>query len=96
MDLALLHDEGKSITCNAADTDLSSLHLHSVTTRHNYGRIFSSPAPGFAMGAGSIGESFLPYEESETIISTDAGVTWQMDETRISTSLAIRGATWWW
>jgi hypothetical protein len=30
------------------------------------------------MGVGSIGESFSPYEESDTFISTDAGVTWQM------------------
>lgn len=99
MDLALLpseDDEGKPITCNPADTDLSSVHLHSVTTPHNHGRIFWSPAPGFAMGVGSIRERFLPYEEGDTFISTDAGVTWQMDETRISTSLAIRGATWWW
>ncbi|EDQ98428.1 glycoside hydrolase family 72 protein [Laccaria bicolor S238N-H82] len=81
MDLALLpseDDEGKPITCNPADTDLSSVHLHSVTTPHNHGRIFWSPAPGFAMGVGSIRERFLPYEEGDTFISTDAGVTWQM------------------
>jgi hypothetical protein len=29
------------------------------------------------MGVGSIGESLLPYEENDTFISTDAGVTWQ-------------------
>ncbi|EDR05311.1 uncharacterized protein LACBIDRAFT_303103 [Laccaria bicolor S238N-H82] len=81
MDLALLHDEGKPITWNAADssdTDLSSLHLHFVTTRHSYGRFFSSPAPGFAMGVGSIGGIFLLSKESNTSISTDAGVTWRM------------------
>ena len=71
-------DEGKHITCNPADTDLCSLHFHSVTTPHNYGRIFSSPAPGFVMGIGSIGESLLPYEESDTFISMDTSVTWQM------------------
>ncbi|KIK03719.1 hypothetical protein K443DRAFT_676547 [Laccaria amethystina LaAM-08-1] len=71
-------NEGKRITCDPADTDLCSPHLHSITTPHNYGRIFSSPAPGFAMGVGSIGESLLPYDESDTFISTDAGVTWQM------------------
>ncbi|EDR01672.1 uncharacterized protein LACBIDRAFT_333092 [Laccaria bicolor S238N-H82] len=70
--------EGKRISCDPADTDLCSLHLHSVTTPHNYGHIFSSPAPGFSMGVGSIGESLLPYDESDTCISTDAGVTWQM------------------
>ena len=30
------------------------------------------------MGVGSIGESILPYEEIDTFISIDAGVTWQM------------------
>ena len=30
------------------------------------------------MGVGSICESLLPYEESDTFISTDAGITWQM------------------
>ena len=30
------------------------------------------------MGVGSIGETLLPYEESDTFISTDAGIAWQM------------------
>jgi hypothetical protein len=29
------------------------------------------------MSVGSIGESLLPYEENDTFISTDPGVTWQ-------------------
>ncbi|KAJ7065213.1 vacuolar protein sorting/targeting protein 10 [Mycena amicta] len=61
--------------CN---TDECSLHLHSVTAPHNFGRIFSSPAPGFVMGVGSIGSSLLPYEECDTFLSTDAGLTWTM------------------
>ncbi|KAF9457576.1 Oligoxyloglucan reducing end-specific cellobiohydrolase [Collybia nuda] len=70
--------EGRPFHCNPADVDECSLHFHSVTTPHNFGRIFSSPAPGFAMGVGSVGESLLPYEESDTFLSTDAGVTWTM------------------
>ncbi|KIJ90151.1 hypothetical protein K443DRAFT_135701 [Laccaria amethystina LaAM-08-1] len=59
-------DEGKRITCDPADTDLCSVHLHSVgTTPHSYDRIFSSPAPGSAM------------DIDDTIISTDPGVTFQ-------------------
>ncbi|KAF5379399.1 hypothetical protein D9615_006570 [Tricholomella constricta] len=72
------NSEGRQIHCNPADADECSLHFHSITTPHNFGRIFSSPAPGFAMGVGSIGESLLPYEESDTFLSTDAGVTWTM------------------
>ena len=70
--------EGKRIHCNPADTNVCSLHLHSVTIPHNFGRIFSSPAPGVVMGVGSIGESLKSYEESDTFLSTDAGITWSM------------------
>ncbi|KAH8982691.1 Oligoxyloglucan reducing end-specific cellobiohydrolase [Lactarius akahatsu] len=64
--------------CDPSDADSCSLHLHSVTIPHNFGRIFSSPAPGFVMGVGSIGGALRPYEESDTFLSTDAGVTWSM------------------
>ncbi|KAH8981343.1 Oligoxyloglucan reducing end-specific cellobiohydrolase [Lactarius akahatsu] len=70
--------EGHRISCDASDADSCSLHLHSVTIPHNFGRIFSSPAPGFVMGVGSIGGALRPYEESDTFLSTDAGVTWSM------------------
>ncbi|KAI9460351.1 hypothetical protein F5148DRAFT_260643 [Russula earlei] len=70
--------EGHRISCNPSDTENCSLHLHSVTIPHNFGRIFSSPAPGFVMGVGSIGPILRPYEESDTFLSTDAGVTWTM------------------
>lgn len=57
-----------------------SLHLHSVTQPHNFGRVFSSTAPGLVMGVGSVGEYLKPYEESDTFLSTDAGLTWTMVE----------------
>ena len=69
--------EGKRIDCDP-DDETCSLHLHSVTNPHNFGRIFSSPAPGFVMGVGSIGDHLLPYDECDTFLSTDAGVTWTM------------------
>ncbi|KAL0954074.1 hypothetical protein HGRIS_005224 [Hohenbuehelia grisea] len=71
-------DEGNRISCDPSDTDNCSLHFHSVTTPHNFGRIFSSPAPGLVMAVGSVGKSLLPYEDSDTFISTDAGVSWKM------------------
>ncbi|KAA1470082.1 Oligoxyloglucan reducing end-specific cellobiohydrolase [Dentipellis sp. KUC8613] len=64
--------------CSPADAEACSLHLHSATLPHNFGRIFSSPAPGFVMGVGSVGAALLPYEESDTFLSTDAGLTWTM------------------
>lgn len=30
------------------------------------------------MGVGSVGEALLPYEECDTFLSTDAGVTWNV------------------
>ncbi|KAK7677437.1 vacuolar protein sorting/targeting protein PEP1 [Cerrena zonata] len=69
--------EGRRIACNPAD-DECSLHLHSVTLPHNFGRVFSSPAPGFVMGVGSIGSYLKDYEECDTFLSTDNGVSWKM------------------
>ncbi|KAF9237274.1 hypothetical protein BU15DRAFT_76173 [Melanogaster broomeanus] len=41
---------------------------------HNFGRIFSSPAPGLVMGVGLIGMQLAVYEECDTFLSTDAGL----------------------
>lgn len=68
---------GDKIPCNP-DDEKCSLHLHSVTLPHNFGRVFSSPAPGFVMGIGSIGEHLLPYDECDTFLSNDGGITWEM------------------
>lgn len=69
--------DGNRITCSPDNVDCS-LHLHSVTLPHNFGRVFSSPAPGFVMGVGSIGNHLLPYEECDTFLSNDGGINWQM------------------
>ncbi|KAJ7230698.1 vacuolar protein sorting/targeting protein 10 [Mycena pura] len=73
-----LRAPSKDSACNTDDIEDCSLHLYSVTTPHNFGRIFSSPAPGLVMGVGSIGNSLLPYEDCDTFLSTDAGITWSM------------------
>lgn len=57
-------DDGRS--WSPIPFDGGNLHLHSITTPHNFGRIFSSPAPGFLMGVGSTGEQLKPYKESDT------------------------------
>ncbi|SCZ93735.1 BZ3500_MvSof-1268-A1-R1_Chr6-3g08852 [Microbotryum saponariae] len=71
-------NEGKKVKCDTSDLETCSLHLHSVTQPHNYGRVFSSTAPGLVMGVGSIGARLLPYDECDTFLSTDAGLTWRM------------------
>ena len=65
------HDSaGEKITCDPSDIENCSLHFHSVTNPHNFGRFFSSPAPGFVMGVGSIGESLKDISIT-TLLSTD-------------------------
>lgn len=64
-------------TCKGQDISECSLHLYSVTRPHNIGRVFSSTAPGFVMGVGSVGKALLPYESCDTFLSTDAGHTWK-------------------
>ncbi|KAG8692567.1 vacuolar protein sorting/targeting protein PEP1, partial [Ceratobasidium sp. 394] len=38
--------------CRSASRETCALHLYSVSTPHNYGRVFSSAAPGLALGVG--------------------------------------------
>ncbi|KAK5117578.1 hypothetical protein LTR62_005000 [Meristemomyces frigidus] len=56
--------------------DDKELHLHSVTNQRNTGRIFSSPAPGIVMGVGNTGKFLGSYDEGDTYVSDDAGLTW--------------------
>jgi hypothetical protein len=69
---------GNNVKCDTSDLNTCSLHFHSVTSPHNYGRVFSSKAPGLVMGVGSIGEFLAPYEDCDTFVSSDAGMTWRM------------------
>lgn len=54
-----------------------NLHLHSVTTLANVGRVFSTPAPGLVMGVGNTGDSLKSYSHGDLYVSDDAGVTWR-------------------
>jgi hypothetical protein len=59
--------DGDDWSCDTSDPAACSLHVHSVTTPHNYGRVFSSTAPGYVMAVGSVGANLLPYgERSQT------------------------------
>ncbi|KAH8108891.1 hypothetical protein DFH11DRAFT_1818260 [Phellopilus nigrolimitatus] len=49
-----------------------------VTSPHNFGRIFSSPAPRLVLAVGSVGPYFKTYEECDTFLRTDAGLHWTM------------------
>ncbi|KAL8783447.1 MAG: hypothetical protein Q9195_009389 [Heterodermia aff. obscurata] len=58
--------------------DKKELHLHSVTDMSNVGRVFSSPAPGLALGIGNTGDYLKAYEEGDLWVSDDAGVSWKL------------------
>lgn len=57
--------------CHANATQDCSLHLHLTVEAHN-----PPTPPGFLLGVGSVSETLLPYEESDTYLSRDGGMTW--------------------
>lgn len=70
-------DDGRTYNALKAGKDgKEELHLHSVTEMSNVGRVFSSPAPGLAMGIGNTGDFLKAYEEGDLWVSNDAGVSW--------------------
>ncbi|KAJ9111054.1 hypothetical protein QFC19_001252 [Naganishia cerealis] len=64
--------------CDTTSRSTCSLHLHSVSSPHNFGPVFSSRAPGILMGVGNVGAWLAPYEECDTYVSTDAGLSWRL------------------
>ena len=70
-------DDGRTFQPLSAHGKDQDLHLHSVTDMSNIGRVFSSPAPGIVMGVGNIGKHLKKYDECDTWVSDDAGVTWK-------------------
>ncbi|KAI9281076.1 hypothetical protein BY458DRAFT_499521 [Sporodiniella umbellata] len=56
-----------------------TLNLHSVTSNHNIGQIASSQtAVGVLMGVGNYGPYLMSYDECDTFLSTDGGISWNM------------------
>ncbi|KAI5891923.1 uncharacterized protein SCHCODRAFT_01094947 [Schizophyllum commune H4-8] len=43
--------------------------------RSQLGRVVSSPAPGYVTAVGSVGPALAPYEDSDTHLSSDTGLT---------------------
>ncbi|KAK2759029.1 vacuolar protein sorting/targeting protein PEP1 [Arachnomyces sp. PD_36] len=68
-------DDGR--TFQSLKVDDKDLHLHSVSTYANSGRVFSSPAPGLVMGVGNTGNHLKDYEDGDLYVSDDAGLTWR-------------------
>ncbi|KAI8075104.1 hypothetical protein BC940DRAFT_363148 [Gongronella butleri] len=71
--------EGRDMPCNAKDGEKCQLHLHSVTSPHNVGQVFSSAtAVGVIMGVGSYSDRLASYDACDTFLSSDGGLTWQL------------------
>ncbi|KAI8333656.1 hypothetical protein BC941DRAFT_473408 [Chlamydoabsidia padenii] len=71
------NSQGQMMSCPSGDA--CGLHLHSTTSPHNMGQVFSSNAAvGVLMGVGSYGDQLLEYDECDTYLSTDGGLTWKM------------------
>lgn len=69
--------DGKSSSCDADDLSKRSLHLHGYTERKDPRDTFSSPsAVGLMIGVGNVGEYLGLYNEGNTYMTKDGGVTW--------------------
>ncbi|KAF1797441.1 hypothetical protein V8B55DRAFT_1516083 [Mucor lusitanicus] len=67
---------GNNMRCSDRDC---ALHLHSVTSNHNTGQVSSAEsAVGVMMGVGNYGANLLEYDECDTFLSEDYGLTWRM------------------
>ncbi len=52
--------------------------MHGYTERTDPRATYSSPSiVGLIMAVGNVGESLLPYTQSDTFLSRDAGFTWE-------------------
>ncbi|KAK3936073.1 hypothetical protein QBC46DRAFT_37611 [Diplogelasinospora grovesii] len=67
-------DDGR--TFESVTADGQRIHLHSVTDLSNFGRVYSSPAPGLLMAIGNTGEYLGDYWKGSLYVSDDAGMTW--------------------
>jgi hypothetical protein len=70
--------DGQSYSCSS-DLSKKSLHLHGYTERKDPRDTFSSPsAVGLMVGVGNVGEYLEAYNEGDTFLTKDGGITWKM------------------
>jgi len=69
--------DGKSF-CSGAKLDECSLHLHGYTERADPRDTYSSPsAVGLMIGVGNVGKFLGEYNEGDTFLTKDGGITWK-------------------
>ncbi|KAF8160066.1 hypothetical protein B0H34DRAFT_428090, partial [Crassisporium funariophilum] len=80
--------DGKIFSCRTSDPETCVLHLHSVTSPHNFGRIFSSPTPGFVIGSTIddciLGDGLLVPILDESGVNLESGLSLSLISTFLS------------
>ncbi|PKS10503.1 hypothetical protein jhhlp_002255 [Lomentospora prolificans] len=71
--------EGKAFPCRSAKGDSScALHLHGFTQRTDKKKTYSvATAVGLMFGLGNVGPHLGSFEEADTFMTTDGGLTWK-------------------
>ncbi|RFU25853.1 hypothetical protein B7463_g10489, partial [Scytalidium lignicola] len=68
---------GKKFDCKGS-LEECSLNIHGYTERTDKSHTFSSAsAIGLVLGVGNVGFTLTPYNDGDTFMSTDAGITWK-------------------
>jgi hypothetical protein len=69
--------EGNSYKCGS-EPEKRALHLHGYTERRDSRETYSSPsAVGIMIGVGNVGERLGLYNEGDTFMTKDGGITWK-------------------
>lgn len=68
--------DGNKFSCSG-DLQKCSLNVHGYTERMDKLHTYSSPsAIGIMLAVGNVGDSLQPFDESDTYITRDAGISW--------------------
>jgi photosystem II stability/assembly factor-like uncharacterized protein len=71
-------DEFGKFPCQSRGDDKCALHLHGYTERRLRGKTYSSEsAVGIMFAWGNVGDALGPRKDSDTFMTTDAGLTWK-------------------
>lgn len=72
-------EHGDAFGCKDGVLEKCSLHLHGYTERKDPRDTFSSPsAVGLMIGVGNVGEYLGAYNEGDTFITRDGGISWHL------------------
>ncbi|KAJ7248956.1 hypothetical protein C8J57DRAFT_1475371 [Mycena rebaudengoi] len=71
----LIDSQGNKYECSSTKC---ALHVHGYTERRDPRATYSSSSiVGLIIAVGNVGETLAPYEQCDTFLSRDAGITWE-------------------